>query len=116
VLRAFTDKLNGIAQPMRQTLTATAGKETARHRSDSLAWRCTSATRTVPGSNPTRINTNGLVSSTAQGLDLSVYSQEQLDAIADEMNGRPRQTSDWASPLRFSGWLARLNVPEQAVL
>jgi hypothetical protein len=37
-------------------------------------------------------NTNGLVRQhRAKGTDLSAYSQEHLDAIADQINGRPRK-------------------------
>ena len=32
VLRAFTDKLNGIAQPMRLSLTKTQGREMVMHK------------------------------------------------------------------------------------
>jgi len=40
---------------------------------------------------------------------LSGYSQAQLDAIADQMNGRPRKTLGWLSPLEvYSQHLARL--------
>jgi IS30 family transposase len=34
-----------------------------------------------------------------KGTDLSVYSQEELDAIADEINGRPRKGLDVRLPL-----------------
>ena len=44
--------------------------------------------------------------------DRSGYRHGELDAIADEMNGRLRKTLDWAAPFEvYSGWLARLNVP-----
>jgi IS30 family transposase len=32
-----------------------------------------------------------------------VHSQDDLDAIADEMNNRPRATHDWRSPLQVYG-------------
>jgi transposase, IS30 family len=34
-----------------------------------------------------------------KGTDLSGYTQEQLDAIADEINGRPRKALGVRSPL-----------------
>ena len=32
--------------------------------------------------------------------DLSVYSQAKLDAVADELNDRPRQTLGWRKPTK----------------
>lgn len=34
-----------------------------------------------------------------KGMDLSVYKREELDAIADSHNTRPRKTLDWRAPL-----------------
>jgi IS30 family transposase len=45
-------------------------------------------------------NTNGLVRHYQhKGTDLSGYSQEQLDAIADQINNRPRKGLGARSPL-----------------
>lgn len=81
VLQAFNDKLNGIAQPMRQSLTYDQGREMALHKK-------------------LTVNTNGLVRQyLPKGTDLSGYSQEQLDAIADEINNRPRKGLGVRSPM-----------------
>jgi IS30 family transposase len=44
-------------------------------------------------------NTNGLLRQYfPKGLDLSDYSQGQLDAVANGLNARPRKTLDYDSP------------------
>ena len=44
-------------------------------------------------------NTNGLLRQYfPKGTDLAKVSQEELDAVAAELNGRPRQTLNWRSP------------------
>ena len=112
VLQAFTDKLNGIAKPMRQTLTYDRGKEMAYHQqltanTGVAVYFCDPHSPWQRGTNE---NTNGLVRQyLPKGTDLSGVSQEQLDAIADQMNGRPRKTLGWLTPFEvYSQWLARL--------
>ena len=112
VLQAFTDKLNGIAKPMRQTLTYDRGKEMAYHQqltanTGVAVYFCDPHSPWQRGTNE---NTNGLVRQyLPKGTDLSGVSQEHLDAIADQMNGRPRKTLGWLTPFEvYSQWLARL--------
>jgi len=119
VLQAFTDKLVGIAQPMRKTLTYDRGKEMAFHRELASAtgmavYFCDPHSPWQRGTNE---NTNGLVRQyLPKGTDLSGYSQDQLDAIADEMNNRPRKTLGWESPITvYRQWLAKFEQPTASI-
>jgi len=114
VLQAFTDKLNGITKPMRQTLTYDRGREMAHHaqltaNTGVAVYFCDPYSPWQRGTNE---NTNGLVRQyLPKGTDLSGVSQEQLDAIADEMNGRPRKTLGWLTPFEvYSQWLDKLEL------
>ena len=118
MLQAFTDKLCAIAQPMRKTLTYDQGKEMALHKQLTIntgmaVYFCDPHSPWQRGSNE---NTNGLVRQyLPKGTDLSGYSQEQLDAIADEINNRPRKGLGVRSPLAVYRELL-LNSAQQSTL
>jgi IS30 family transposase len=119
VLQAFSDKLNAIAQPMRASLTYDRGSEMARHQELSQntgmkVYFCDPHSPWQRGSNE---NTNGLLRQYfPKGTDLSVYSQEQLDAVADQLNGRPRMTLGWRKPIEvYAQHLARLALQPDSV-
>ena len=118
VLQAFTNKLLGIAQPMRLSMTYDQGREMSMHKKLSeqtgiAVYFCDSHSLWQSGANE---NMNGLVRQyLPKGTDLSIYSQEQLDAIADEINNRPRKGLGVRSPLAVYRELL-VNSPQHSSL
>ena len=118
-LAGFTAKLNSIAAPMRQTLTYDQGKEMSRHAelTAHTGVRVYFCDPHSPWQRGTCENTNGLLRQyLPKGTDLSVYSQDELDAIADSLNTRPRATHNWHTPLQvFAQILANSHQPPASV-
>ena len=114
VLQAFSDKLKQIAKPMRQSLTYDRGTEMAKHEklSENTGMKVYFCDPHSPWQRGSNENTNGLLRQYfPKGTDLSGYSQEQLDAVADQLNGRPRETLGGRKPIEvYAEHLARLSV------
>jgi transposase, IS30 family len=113
-LAGFSRKLNSIAAPMRQSLTYDQGKALTYHKA--LTARTGVAVYFCDPHSPwqrgTCENTNGLLRQyLPKGTDLSVFSQDELDAIADSLNTRPRATHDFHTPLAVFGRMLALTHP-----
>lgn len=101
VTEALKQRIRELPAELKRSLTWDQGKELAAHRQFTIdsgvsVYFCDPHSPWQRGSNE---NTNGLLRQyLPKGSDLAVHDQAQLDAIAAELNGRPRQTLGWANP------------------
>jgi IS30 family transposase len=113
VINALVKHAQRLPRELYASLTWDRGKEMADHQRFTLAtdikvYFCDPQNPWQRGSNE---NTNGLLRQYfPKGTDLSVYSQAKLNAVARQLNERPRKTLNFKTPAeRFSQCVALTN-------
>jgi IS30 family transposase len=112
VINALINHAHKLPRELYKSLTWDRGKEMADHKRFTLAtdikvYFCDPQNPWQRGSNE---NTNGLLRQYfPKGTDLSVHSQAKLNAVARQLNERPRKTLNFETPAeRFSQCVASI--------
>ena len=101
VAEALAEKITTLPDALRRSLTWDRGTEMAAHAQFTIStglpvYFCDPNSPWQRGSNE---NTNGLLRQYfPKGTSLRRYTQADLDAVADQLNHRPRQTLGWKTP------------------
>ena len=101
VRAALTKQVSKLPTELRRTLTWDQGKEMAAHvrfstDTNMVVYFCDPHSPWQRGSNE---NTNGLLRQYfPRNADLSLHSAAHLNAVARQLNNRPRQTLNWMKP------------------
>ena len=101
VVSALTKQVKKLPDKLVQSLTWDRGMELAGHKkftmaTDAKVYFCDPQSPWQRGTNE---NTNRLLRQYfPKKIDLSIYSQAQLDRVAKKLNQRPRKTLDFATP------------------
>jgi IS30 family transposase len=113
VITALIKQAHKLPKELYKSLTWDRGSEMADHKRFTLAtdiqvYFCDPQSPWQRGSNE---NTNGLLRQYfPKGTDLSAYSQAKLNAVARQLNERPRKTLDFETPAqRFNQCVASIS-------
>lgn len=101
VVEALRRHIVGLPDQLRRSVTCDQGKEMARHLQLAIdtGVQVFFCDPTSPWQPDTNQNTNGLLRQYfPKRTDLTAHSQDHLDHVAAQLNGRPRKTLGYLTP------------------